>query len=884
MADLADTIRSIPLFSGLSREDVAKIMGCLVEETCAASHKIFSQGDQGDALYLIQSGAVHVQVDSGGGQAETIAVLGPQEYFGEMALLSSAPRSATVIAVKDCLLWKLSRESWDDLIAKHATWLLHFCAVLSQRLSEMDRQYSLGRHTFDSLASEFYSKQLPEVQQFYRHAALLTTLNPRAVGALFQTDAAGSYIAALEASQFPLIRRINNDDYELHGFFREFLTDKLLQTEGAEGKVGLHVAFAASYEALGEWTSAVEQSLAAEDWANAGRNLIAYKDEISESRLQFFKDCLERLPADAFYSDVRLVHMQVDTLCRLGDNAGGLRYFKEALARREAVLGAATVARYHLAADRMFAKTDPGQALTYLRNALNLAAQQEHVRSGDAASDIESAHGQLAVAARDQSSLPGQIWFADFASAREKFAIGSWLGGAIGAGLWGYLWFFTPDIGLSPSATKQLAILLFTLVYWVFRVLPDYGVALIFALGFILTGLANPEVVLGGFASTTWFMTLGVLGLGAAITSTGLFYRFSLQLVRYFPLKYNWQIVALGFMGIIVMALIPQQSARTAIISQMLLNLSESLGYKNPSRASTGLFVASFLGLGQLGFLFLTGSTTSLIAWGLLAPEVREQFTWGYWFLAALPPTLIVAAIIVGATMLLYQPESQSQISYKMVQTQLEILGPLSKYEWITLVVLCATVTGWLTGSMHKIDGAWVALLALCLLINTGVLGLGMLKKSIDWEMLIYMGATLSIPTLLTEAKIDQWLVGLFAPLVVPFSATPALAFVVIALITYAVRLVFTSFLTVVTLVIALLPLAVELQINPWVMIMIVLIASEMWFFSFQLDWHSLAYATTDGKGFSYQEMKRVRWFYAAAYLTALVAAIPYWRYLGLMR
>ncbi len=884
MADLADTIRSIPLFSGLSREDVAKIMGCLVEETCAASHKIFSQGDQGDALYLIQSGAVHVQVDSGGGQAETIAVLGPQEYFGEMALLSSAPRSATVIAVKDCLLWKLSRESWDDLIAKHATWLLHFCAVLSQRLSEMDRQYSLGRHTFDSLASEFYSKQLPEVQQFYRHAALLTTLNPRAVGALFQTDAAGSYIAALEASQFPLIRRINNDDYELHGFFREFLTDKLLQTEGAEGKVGLHVAFAASYEALGEWTSAVEQSLAAEDWANAGRTLIAYKDEISESRLQFVKDCLERLPADAFYSDVRLVHMQVDTLYRLGDSAGCLRCFKEALARREAVLGSATVARYHLAADRMFARTDHAQALTYLRNALNLAAQQEHVRSGDAASDIESAHAQLAVAARDQSSLPGQSWFADFASAREKFAIGSWLGGAIGAGLWGYLWFFTPDIGLSPSATKQLAILLFTLVYWVFRILPDYGVALIFALGFILTGLANPEVVLGGFASTTWFMTLGVLGLGAAITSTGLFYRFSLQLVRYFPLKYNWQIVALGFMGIIVMALIPQQSARTAIISQMLLNLSESLGYKNPSRASTGLFVASFLGLGQLGFLFLTGSTTSLIAWGLLAPEVREQFTWGYWFLAALPPTLIVAAIIVGATMLLYQPESQSQISYKMVQTQLEILGPLSKYEWITLVVLCATVTGWLTGSMHKIDGAWVALLALCLLINTGVLGLGMLKKSIDWEMLIYMGATLSIPTLLTEAKIDQWLVGLFAPLVVPFSATPALAFVVIALITYAVRLVFTSFLTVVTLVIALLPLAVELQINPWVMIMIVLIASEMWFFSFQLDWHSLAYATTDGKGFSYQEMKRVRWFYAAAYLTALVAAIPYWRYLGLMR
>ena len=176
-----------------------------------------------------------------------------------------------------------------------------------------------------------------------------------------------------------------------------------------------------------------------------------------------------------------------------------------------------------------------------------------------------------------------------------------WIGGIMGLGVWAYLWFFSPDIGLPPAATKQLGLLSLTFIYWVFWVFPDYGVALLFALGFILTGFAKPEVVLGGFASSTWFMTLGVLGLGAAITSTGLFYRFSLQLVRYFPLKYNWQIFALGIMGVVVMALIPQQSARTAIISQMLLNLSESLGYKNPSKASTGLFVASFLGLGQLG-------------------------------------------------------------------------------------------------------------------------------------------------------------------------------------------------------------------------------------------------------------------------------------------
>jgi CRP-like cAMP-binding protein len=121
MADLADTIRSIPLFSGLSREDIAKILGRLEEKSFNAGVSIFSQGDKGDSFYLIQSGAAQVVLESGGGRKESIAVLGPQDWFGEMALLSGEPRSATIIAVKDLTVWRLSRDAWDELIEKHPT-------------------------------------------------------------------------------------------------------------------------------------------------------------------------------------------------------------------------------------------------------------------------------------------------------------------------------------------------------------------------------------------------------------------------------------------------------------------------------------------------------------------------------------------------------------------------------------------------------------------------------------------------------------------------------------------------------------------------------------------------------------------------------------------
>jgi hypothetical protein len=218
-----------------------------------------------------------------------------------------------------------------------------------------------------------------------------------------------------------------------------------------------------------------------------------------------------------------------------------------------------------------------------------------------------------------------------------------------------------------------------------------------------------------------------------------------------------------------------------------------------------------------------------------------------------------------------------------MVQNQLEVLGALSQREWITLGVLCFTVVGWLTISYHGIDGAWIALISLCVLINTGVLGWGMLKKGIDWELLIYMGATLSIPILLSQARIDEWLVGLASPVILPFLDHPVLSFIVIALIAYTVKLLFTSFLTVVTLTVALLPLSIDLGISPWIMATIILMGSELWFFKFQVDWHTLAYSTTEGKGFTYPLMARINFFYALAYIVALIVAIPYWRYLGLM-
>jgi len=883
MEPQAESIISIPIFSALAREDIAKVLGKMEEITFRAGETIIRQGDPGDAFYLIKSGAVQVVVESGAGNSEIVAVFGPKDSFGEMALFSGEPRSATIVSVKETVLWRLKREDWDDLIEKHPKWLLQFCATLSKRLSYVDRQYSSGREAFNSLAEEFYTSRSDGEQRFFRQASLLGAIDGRYFDQLFNANGLTRLLSDLGNSQFPLIRHLGQGKYELHSFFKDFLHDKLMAVDGAEAKRQLHVQFAERFEALGDPQQALYHAAQGQDWPNVIRLLTAHGERLLAESPLLLKNVIESLPHEQILANLRLINLKSSALIQLGDIAGAYRTYLEVLTQKSSgAIGVDAIIGYRRMAEALAQKKQYEQAINHLRSALNVI-DQDSAKAADFSDSLAESPRSEAPSQEQPGAARSVGFLRTRMSALQSSPLGKWFGAVSGIAFGGYLWFAQPDLGLDSEGTKLLGLICATLLFWVFRTLPDYGVALVFAMIVILTKLESAETVMGGFASTTWFMTLGVLGLGAAITGSGLFYRLSLHLVRLFPLSFYWQIVATGIMGVVVMALIPQQTARTVITSQMLINLSESLGYKTPSKASTGLFTASFLGLGQLGFLFLTGSTTSLIAWGLMPTDVREQFTWGYWFLAALPPTLVVILIIIASSILLYRPEVQPKISYTMVQTQLDILGKLSHKEWISFAVLCFTVAGWLTASYHGVDGAWIAIIAFAVLVNTSILDWGAMRKGIDWELLIYMGVTLSLPTLLKQAKIDQWLVDLISPLLLPFMDSPAWFFIIVALITYALKLIFTSFLAVVTLCVALLPLSVDVGMSPWIIAMVILIASEVWFFPYQVDWHMLAYSTTDGKGFSYPLMCRINPFYAVAYIIALIAAIPYWRYLGLM-
>ena len=166
MENLAVAIKHIPFFSGLSREDLARIVGKLEEVRFSAGQVIVKQGEIGDALYMVQTGAVEVVLEQEGLRVESVAILGPLECFGEMSLFTGQKRSATVLALLDSAVLKLSKDTWEELLSQHPSLSLHFCKVLSQRLAETDRDISKGRGAFNLAMEDFFAAQPADVQEF----------------------------------------------------------------------------------------------------------------------------------------------------------------------------------------------------------------------------------------------------------------------------------------------------------------------------------------------------------------------------------------------------------------------------------------------------------------------------------------------------------------------------------------------------------------------------------------------------------------------------------------------------------------------------------------------------------------------------------------------
>jgi CRP-like cAMP-binding protein len=154
---LAAHLGALGVFRGLDDDELLDVVRALQPMTMQPGQRIFERGERGEALYVVERGAVGISVDS-----LALARLGAGEVFGELALIDSAPRSATAECVEAGTLYRLDKSSFDALRAqlRPAAFkiLRNLAATVAERLRETNEQIALA---LSPVANETPSSESP---------------------------------------------------------------------------------------------------------------------------------------------------------------------------------------------------------------------------------------------------------------------------------------------------------------------------------------------------------------------------------------------------------------------------------------------------------------------------------------------------------------------------------------------------------------------------------------------------------------------------------------------------------------------------------------------------------------------------------------------------
>lgn len=138
MSTKADLIARVPLFSPLEDADLERIANLTQAHTFKKGDVIIREGDKDRRLFVIISGEVEVVKGLGSKKEWRMRVMGPHNYFGEIALIDDSARSASVIAKMETEVLTLDQQNLRQVIEKNPAIAFELLQRLSRRIRELE--------------------------------------------------------------------------------------------------------------------------------------------------------------------------------------------------------------------------------------------------------------------------------------------------------------------------------------------------------------------------------------------------------------------------------------------------------------------------------------------------------------------------------------------------------------------------------------------------------------------------------------------------------------------------------------------------------------------------------------------------------------------------
>ena len=384
-------------------------------------------------------------------------------------------------------------------------------------------------------------------------------------------------------------------------------------------------------------------------------------------------------------------------------------------------------------------------------------------------------------------------------SLRPRWPYRPLLVGLLALALAAGLWFGLPTL----SIHARLAFITFGLavVGWIFTSINDTYIALAAAIVFTLVGIDEPDQFFEALGDSTIWLLLASFVIAGAVTASGLSRRLTAAVASR-ARTVNQLFYLLTGVLLLTAFVIPATSGRAALMVPIFVALSTAIGDKRIVKALALLFPTVIL---LSAVASLIGAGAHLVTVQILKRLGGEQIGFGEWLMLGLPFAVVscFASTLVILYLFLTREERRRHLQLTAEQLTVQdkdqgtvVGGPLSYQERYALGIVLVLVILWSTESLHGIDNTIVAILG-ALAVTAPHFGILSFKdgiKGINWNMLLFMAATLELGEALTESGGAEWLVrNLFSVLQGPIASSALFVTSVVAIVSLLSHLLITS-------------------------------------------------------------------------------------------
>jgi anion transporter len=326
------------------------------------------------------------------------------------------------------------------------------------------------------------------------------------------------------------------------------------------------------------------------------------------------------------------------------------------------------------------------------------------------------------------------------------------------------IWFGLPELGVYG----RLAFITFGLAVmgWIFTTINDTLIAIAAALVFTIAGIDKPTEFFSALGDPLIWLMLTSFIIAAGVTTVGLSTRLAVAVAAR-TRSVNQLFYGLSLVMIATAFFIPATSGRAALMLPVFLALSKGINNPRISRALALLFPTIIL---LSAVASLIGAGAHLVTVDIIARMGGETLNFLRWTMLGLPFALASCLLSTWIILRLFLNAAERRQPLQLTASELapidpkkpiKVTGPLGRKEWYVIGVVTTLVLLWSTQPLHGLDNALVALLgALAITLPAvGVIDFKDALKSVEWNMLIFMAATLELGKALIESGAAQWLV-----------------------------------------------------------------------------------------------------------------------------